>query len=56
MGDRALNAAIERVWAEVERLEADADELREDLVDAECELEGLYAQLAELRYQQGERS
>ena len=59
MTDPKLDTAIEQLWVEIERqvkyigeLESDMIELELELTDATAELDGMYAQVDELRYQQ----
>ena len=59
MTDPKLDTAIEQLWGEIEKqakyigeLESDMVDLELELTDATAELDGMYAQVDELRYQQ----
>ena len=54
MTDPTISMVIEQLWARIEKKEAYMVDLEEELADAGLELEDMYTQLDELRYQQGE--
>ncbi|MGI6379206.1 MAG: hypothetical protein ACOX2R_00310 [Anaerolineae bacterium] len=52
MTDPKLGVAIKQLWVEIEKKSAHIADLELELADANDELDGMYAQLDELRYQQ----
>lgn len=53
MPDIQISVRIEQLWNEIERKEAYVCDLHEELCDAELELQGMWQELDDLRYQQG---
>ena len=51
MSTLSLRTRIDYVWQEIERKEAYLADLADELADGEAELQGLYQELDDLRYE-----
>lgn len=51
MSTLSLRTRIDYVWQEIERKKAYLADLADELADGEAELQGLYQELDELRYE-----